>query len=443
MYIVFYWLKQLVWMILGWTLSIVTLYFNLKTLIDDLHSIIGFILFFVLLFIPVIILFANVQAILRYIKHFIKNINNKKYNYKTDTKTTKGENRICIMVTILIAIIISVYLFISHIPQSKEYISAGFLHLDKEGTCLAISPDKSFMVTGSYTGTAKIWDIQSGKCLETIISDIYPITSVGISTDGNLIAICRDNMKMDFTDEKVNFATIPKIIGTHYNENGVIFWNRISKSIETISQSDNFFSINKNIVKFSPDGNWIAYASKENISFFPLNKNMEKFDLSVEGSKINCIQFGKSGKYIAASECGIIYLWDMETRKNIYKVHRHERDINSISISNDDKYIASCSDDGTVKVWSLIAPNICYTYKTRYLISPDKFTYVFFLADNKHFICVSSNMDRIYILDVKAQPVAVLKDVSISDIISLDLSIDGKCIICGDYSGNYKVWQKK
>ncbi len=58
---------------------------------------------------------------------------------------------------------------------------------------LDFSRDGRFIVSGSGDRTAKIWDVESGRCLHTLGNDeVGPkdagVTSVAISPDGRFVA---------------------------------------------------------------------------------------------------------------------------------------------------------------------------------------------------------------------------------------------------------------
>ena len=53
---------------------------------------------------------------------------------------------------------------------------------------LFFSPDGAILVSGSYDATIRLWDIATGKQLETFDGHTYSITSVAVSPDGSTIA---------------------------------------------------------------------------------------------------------------------------------------------------------------------------------------------------------------------------------------------------------------
>ena len=77
---------------------------------------------------------------------------------------------------------------------------------------VTISPDGKTIVSGSSDETIKIWDIQSGECLNTLYGHSYSVESVAISPDGKTIVSGSGNGTIKIWDIKSG-----KLIYTTYN----------------------------------------------------------------------------------------------------------------------------------------------------------------------------------------------------------------------------------
>ena len=53
---------------------------------------------------------------------------------------------------------------------------------------VAFSPDGTMLATGSFDGTIKIWDVQSGKVLQTCKGHTNQVYSVAWNHDGSRLA---------------------------------------------------------------------------------------------------------------------------------------------------------------------------------------------------------------------------------------------------------------
>jgi len=64
------------------------------------------------------------------------------------------------------------------------------------------------------------------------------------------------------------------------------------------------------------------------------------------------IMYDQSGMMIiSGDDAGLIKIWSAETGLLLGNMKGHCDNINSISVSPDNRFIASCSKDGTARVW--------------------------------------------------------------------------------------------
>jgi WD40 repeat protein len=66
------------------------------------------------------------------------------------------------------------------------------------------------------------------------------------------------------------------------------------------------------------------------------------------------VAFSPDGKYLASgSEDSTVKLWSVESQKEITTLQGHSLQINSLAFSPDGNYLASGSEDKTIKLWSI------------------------------------------------------------------------------------------
>jgi WD40 repeat protein len=69
---------------------------------------------------------------------------------------------------------------------------------------------------------------------------------------------------------------------------------------------------------------------------------------------ITSIAFSPDSKYLASgSQDKTVKLWSVESQKEVTSLLGHNNKITSVTFSPDGKYLASGSQDKTVKLWSV------------------------------------------------------------------------------------------
>ena len=197
---------------------------------------------------------------------------------------------------------------------------------------IAFSPDSKLLVTGDYdlSHKIKIWSISEGRIINTLAGHSGNVLSVAFSPDGKLIA-------SGSLDKTIRLWSIPdgKLIRT------------LKGHAEEV----------KSIV-FSPDGKLLASASQSfsngtiklwSIPNGKMVKNLEK----VNGTTL--LAFSSDSKYLVSDSCVEFKVWSI-LNGNLIKTIKVDSDkvsfISSLSFSPDGKFIASGSDDSTIKLWS-------------------------------------------------------------------------------------------
>jgi WD40 repeat protein len=104
---------------------------------------------------------------------------------------------------------------------------------------VAISADNSFIVTGSYDKTARVWDTKTHQCIATLTGHNSWVTSVAVSADNSFIvasswdsttrvwSIAQAMGKITF-NEALALAIIPKLIGNYDQASLISFLNQLS-----------------------------------------------------------------------------------------------------------------------------------------------------------------------------------------------------------------------
>jgi WD40 repeat protein len=195
--------------------------------------------------------------------------------------------------------------------HSNDVVSADF------------SPDGRFFATGSLDGTVKLWN-QEGELLTTfkphekLQSQVW---SLSVSSDARIIA----SGSMDGTIRL--WAPDGRLVDTWAGHKGAI-----------------------TSVAFSPDGNTLATAGRDNITKL-WQVNRSQLTVLVGQDDMLGAKFSQDGKRIAsASSDGTVSIWSRDG-KLLSTPIKHQSQVNAVSFSRDGKTIASGDDDGTIRLW--------------------------------------------------------------------------------------------
>lgn len=116
-------------------------------------------------------------------------------------------------------------------------------------------------------------------------------------------------------------------------------------------------SVNKarcpiNVVRWSPEGKRLiaGNASGEFTLWNGLQFNFETIQQSHDAA-VRCMQWNHSGSWMLSGDhAGIVKVW-MPNMNNLNKIAAHKEPVRDISFSPTDAKFATCSDDGSIKIW--------------------------------------------------------------------------------------------
>jgi hypothetical protein len=186
---------------------------------------------------------------------------------------------------------------------------------------IAISYDGKFLAYGGGDNAVRLWDIETGKLLQTLEEHSDPVSLVMFSPDGEFI-----------------------VSGS--NDNTIILWDRKSgKPTQTFDWNSDCV----NSTTFSPDGRFIAYGGEDNnIYLWDIKKRRPFQTFRSHSECANPIAFSSDNKFVIHGDTdGIVRILDLNTDETII----------SLIVFEDDEWIAytpkgyyACSEKGDEQI---------------------------------------------------------------------------------------------
>jgi WD40 repeat protein len=322
---------------------------------------------------------------------------------------------------------------------------------------VSFSPDGKTLASGSLDKTVKLWDVGTGKELNTLKGHLDEVRSVSYSPDGKTLASASYDRTVKLWDvvtgkelitlnghqERVNsvsFSPDGKTLASGSDDTTVKLWDVVTgKELKTLKGHQE----RVNSVSFSPDGKTLASGSDDTtdttVKLWDVVTGKELITLNGHQYSVLSVSFSPDGKTLAsASYDRTVKLWDVVTGKELITLNGHQERVNSVSFSPDGKTLASGSDDRTVKLWDVVTGKELNTLKGhQYSVLS-----VSFSPDGKTLASGSDDTTvRIWeVINSKETPISQPLRGQGDQVWAVAFSPDGKQIVSGGIEGTLRLW---
>lgn len=146
------------------------------------------------------------------------------------------------------------------------------------------------------------------------------------------------------------------LVSSGYDQT-IKFWEALSGICSrTIQHNDG--QVNR--LAITPDKRFIAAAGSRSIRLYDIKSNNPNHTVSFDDhtANVTAVAIQADGKWLASSsEDGTVKVWDMRTG-HVQRSYKHKCPVNDVVIHPNQGELISCDDDGNVRIWDL-GENAC------------------------------------------------------------------------------------
>lgn len=279
-----------------------------------------------------------------------------------------------------------------------------------EIAAVAFSPDGKTIVSGGKDKRIRFWDALTGNLLKESIGHSDPVITVAysrdgktlMSADGGNIILWNSSSKTEskiFRNpsgcQSVAFSPDGNSLIAGNRDKSIKFWNIATGKVE---KSFNGFLSSITALEISADRNKIVFGGTDkSVQCLDLTTAKDIVSFREEYTTKNVCMSPDMNHVLSRNDLGDVRLWDIKTRKNVYKISNYFYG-NGLDISSDGKTCVYVDDDDVVVANLITGEKI-----TTFTIDQEDFWITKFTPDGKKIVAAGGYPDyNLYLWEIKS-----------------------------------------
>ena len=233
-------------------------------------------------------------------------------------------------------------------------------------TAVAVAPDGTWIATGSWDKTGRIWNPVTGRQRAVLTGHNDAVTAVAIASDGLWLVTASDDgsvwiwdsntgqLRAKAINSKIAISAIAIApdgtwLATGHKDGPVRIWDaETGRQRAVLVGHDHAVTA----VAIAPDGTWLATAGDDTARIWDTETGQERAVLAGHRWLVAGVAIAPDGTWLAtASWDRTAGIWDARTGRRRAWLTGHNRAVTAVAIAPDGTWLATVGDDTTARIW--------------------------------------------------------------------------------------------